>query len=115
MSKLIISIGAERFGSKQPKAQNITRPNRRETKISQLRKELKALKQQYKRVSEEERPALSELRDILRQKLNSLRCTGGAQEKGQREGSQAHCLHSKSLRIYETAAGAEAERDTCML
>lgn len=82
MSKLIISIGAERFGSKQPKAQNIARPNRRETKVSQLRKELKALKQQYKRASEEERPALSELRDILRQKLNSLWRAEGHRRRG---------------------------------
>ncbi|XP_073716891.1 uncharacterized protein [Misgurnus anguillicaudatus] len=73
MSTLIITIGAERFGIKVPKAQNIARPNRRETKISQLRKELKALNRQYKRASEEEKPALTELRDILRQKLISLR------------------------------------------
>nr|XP_057943465.1 uncharacterized protein LOC131138512 [Doryrhamphus excisus] len=73
MSTVIISIGAERFGTKQPKTQNIARPNRRETKMSQLRKELKALRHQYKSASEEERPALAELRDILRQKLISLR------------------------------------------
>lgn len=73
MSTLVISIGAERFGIKLPKAQNIARPNRREIKISQLRKELKALSRQYKRASEEEKPALTELQDILRQKLISLR------------------------------------------
>nr|XP_061785060.1 uncharacterized protein LOC133576095 [Nerophis lumbriciformis] len=82
MSTLIISMGAERFGIKQPKAQNIARPNRRETKIAQLRKELKALKHQYKRASEEERPALSELRDILKQKLISLRCAEGHRRRG---------------------------------
>ncbi|XP_015259791.1 PREDICTED: uncharacterized protein LOC107104322 [Cyprinodon variegatus] len=73
MSTLIISIGAERFGIKLPKAQNFARPNRRETKISQLRKELKALNRQYKKAGEEERPALRELRGILRQRLISLR------------------------------------------
>ncbi|XP_038131552.1 uncharacterized protein LOC119776958 [Cyprinodon tularosa] len=73
MSTLIISISAERFGIKLPKTQNFARPNRHETKISQLRKELKALNRQYKKAGEEERPALRELRGILRQRLISLR------------------------------------------
>ncbi|KAF7644984.1 hypothetical protein LDENG_00212670 [Lucifuga dentata] len=75
-------IGAERFSIKQPKAKNTARPNQHETKISQLRKELKALKQQYRKASEEERPALTELWNILRQKLISLLCAEWHRRRG---------------------------------
>ncbi|XP_049337547.1 uncharacterized protein LOC125802987 [Astyanax mexicanus] len=84
MSSLIISIGTERFGIKQPKTKNPSKPNRREARISQLRKELKALKHQYRKSGnqEEERPALVELRSILRQKLISLRRAECHRKKG---------------------------------
>lgn len=73
MCTLVISIGAERFGIKQPKVKNITMPNQRGIKITQLRKELKSLRQQYRKATEEERPALTELHDILQKKLISHR------------------------------------------
>lgn len=44
MCTLIISIGGERLGIKQPKVNNIARLIRRRIKITQLRKELKSLK-----------------------------------------------------------------------
>lgn len=72
MCTFIICIGAERFGIKQPKAKTTVRPNRRENKISAFRRDLKSLKQRFKKASEEEKPALAELRDILRKKLISL-------------------------------------------
>lgn len=73
MCTLIISIGTERFGIKQPKAKIPTRPKLREAKIVKLRKELKAQRQQFRKARKEEKPALTELRNILRKKLISLR------------------------------------------
>lgn len=72
MCTLIITIGAGRFGTKHYKVRTTPRPNRREIKITQLRKELKSLKQQFRKTREEERLALMELKNITRQKLISL-------------------------------------------
>ncbi|TWW79888.1 hypothetical protein D4764_10G0009180 [Takifugu flavidus] len=70
MCTFITTIGAERFGvTERPARKESARPNRREHKISQLRQELKTLKRQFRAASEEERNALSELRQILRRKL----------------------------------------------
>lgn len=54
MCYLIISMGSGRFSTKQSK----TKVN---TKITQIRKEFKALKQQFKKVSEEKKTALAEI------------------------------------------------------
>ncbi|XP_062872774.1 uncharacterized protein LOC134334411 [Trichomycterus rosablanca] len=73
MCTLITSIGAERFGvTERPASRQTSRPNRRELKISHLRQELKILKRQFRAANEEERGALSELRQILRSKLITL-------------------------------------------
>ncbi|XP_063050368.1 uncharacterized protein LOC134445223 [Engraulis encrasicolus] len=89
MCTFIVCIGAERFGVKQPKAKNAARPNRRENKITALRRDLKALKKRFKKASEEERPALVELRVILRKKLISLRRAEWHRRKG-RERARKH-------------------------
>ncbi|TWW68228.1 hypothetical protein D4764_19G0000260 [Takifugu flavidus] len=60
----------------------IARPNRWELKISQLRQELKTLKRQFRAAREEERDALSELRQILRRKLITLRRAEWHRRKG---------------------------------
>lgn len=44
MCTVIISIGAERFGIKHPKAKNTTKPKQRGIKITLLRKGLESLK-----------------------------------------------------------------------
>lgn len=84
MCTFIICIGDEGFGIKQPKAKTIARPNRRENKITALRKDLKTLKQCFKKASEEERPWLCS-------ETSSGRCsspyvvlsgTGGRVERG---------------------------------
>ncbi|XP_061896833.1 uncharacterized protein LOC133645919 [Entelurus aequoreus] len=75
MCSLIISIGGERFGveQKQGAARNPAKLNRREVKISELRQELKSLRRQFKAAKEEERTPLSELTNIVRKKLITLR------------------------------------------
>lgn len=74
MCSLIMNIGAERFGEEQKRgASNPAKLNRREVKIGQLRQELKSLRRQYKAATEEERTALSELTNITRNKLITLR------------------------------------------
>ncbi|XP_062387675.1 uncharacterized protein LOC134076569 [Sardina pilchardus] len=74
MCTLIISIAAERFGTKEPRAgRSEGGPNRREGKISQLRQELRCLGRQYKQAREEEKAGLAELRSMLRKRLTTLR------------------------------------------
>lgn len=78
-----MSIGAKRFGV-EPKrgASNPAKLNRREVKIGQLRQELKSLRCQFKAAKEEERPALSELTNIIRKKLIMLRRAERHRRKG---------------------------------
>ncbi|XP_061571176.1 uncharacterized protein LOC133424524 [Cololabis saira] len=74
MTTIIVSYGKERFGVEECKS---IRPNytmnRRAEKIHQLRKELRSLARQYKAATEEEKPQLAELRNIIRKKLTTLR------------------------------------------
>ena len=65
-------LSSSRGGLEEKKAAKTYSLSNRATKILQLRKELKSLKQQYKEASEEERDALSELCRILRKKLTTL-------------------------------------------
>lgn len=70
----MVSYGAERFGLvKEKTGKTPYTMNQRPVKIHQLQQELWALKKQYKHAEEEEIPPLSELRNILRKKLMTLR------------------------------------------
>ncbi|XP_061902037.1 uncharacterized protein LOC133649222 [Entelurus aequoreus] len=77
MSTFIIGIASDRFGIKEQRATKTTTaapiPNRRETKISQLRQELRVLRSQYRKASENEKAALAELRGVVRDRLLTLR------------------------------------------
>ena len=77
MSKLIVGYASERFGYIEKTGGKGYTHNRRQGKIEQLRQELRSLKKQFKIASEEERLGLSELRDILRGKLKTLRRAEG--------------------------------------
>ena len=74
MANIIYTMGKERFGlveRKQP--QTVYSHNRRAKKISEVRKGLKDLKRRYRMSSEEEKLALSDLREDLRKQLKTLR------------------------------------------
>ena len=74
MATLIYNVGKDRFGEVDKILMgNKAEPNRREKNISELRSDLIKLKKRYKKAAEFEKPALSELRDILRNQLKSLR------------------------------------------
>ena len=75
MSRLIISYASERFGHFE-KTEKISTRNRREEKIKTLRLELRSLKK-FRKTNEKEQPALTELRDILRGKIKTLRKAEG--------------------------------------
>ena len=84
MCTLITSIGAERFGViEKGKKDHHPKPNRRAVRISQLRLELKSLKKQFKAEEEvEKKLALTQLRNITRQKLITLRRAEQHRKKG---------------------------------
>lgn len=83
MCTIIMNMGAERFGVEERRGdRNPAKLNRREAKISQLRQELKSLRRQFKMAKEEERTALSELTNIIRKRLISLRRAERHRRKG---------------------------------
>lgn len=76
MSTFIISIASERFGAKDQQATKTTAGpnlNRREVRIAQLRQELRIIKRQFRKASEEEKAAFAELRGMGRERLIILR------------------------------------------
>ncbi len=77
ISMFIISIASDRFGIKKQRATKNTTatpiPDRRELKISQLRQELRALRSQYRKASDDEKAGLAELRCVVRERLITLR------------------------------------------
>lgn len=92
MCTLITTIGADRFGvTGRRENRQAARPNWRELNVCWLRQELKALKCQFRAAKEEERGALSELRQILRRKLITLGEWNGTEGEG--EGQEAQGIH----------------------
>ena len=76
MTSIIYSMGRERFGVVEQRARRAPagRGNRREVEISQIRGELRRLNKAYcEATTEEEKQGLQELRDVLRERLKSLR------------------------------------------
>ena len=68
---IIYSLCKERFGVKERKEKGkISGPSKRQTKCSQLRKEINKLKETFNTVAEEEKDAVKELQD---EKLKKLR------------------------------------------
>lgn len=69
LSTFIISIAFDRFGTKEQRDTKTTIaapiPNRREIKISQLRQELRVLRSQHSKASNEEKAALAKLRSAV--------------------------------------------------
>ncbi|CAC5407388.1 unnamed protein product [Mytilus coruscus] len=67
MTSFIYNIGMDRFGADEKVVvKREGQKNRRESKIAKMRKDLRQLKKRYNQASEDEKPALSELRDTIR-------------------------------------------------
>jgi len=74
LTTLVCSVAKERFGFEEAKKRKeASKPNRRQHRIENLRKEIRQLKKQYRDSSPMQRLGLSQLRDTLRTKLKSLR------------------------------------------
>ncbi|XP_053332775.1 uncharacterized protein LOC128506382 [Clarias gariepinus] len=74
MTTIIVSIAAERFGEEEKRSSGTSYiKNQRAAKIHDIRKEMKALKSQYKGAGEEGRIGLAQLMCILRKKIRVLR------------------------------------------
>ncbi|XP_052281306.1 uncharacterized protein LOC127878820 [Dreissena polymorpha] len=74
MTTLVYTVAKERFGTKKTRRPNPQQtPNRRQSRMKQIRGELKSLNKAYKKASQEERLGHQELRDILRRELQTLR------------------------------------------
>jgi len=74
LTTLIYSVAKERFGLEEPNAyKEPPRPNRRQTRIENLRRELRQPRRRYLNSPPSEQLGLSRLRDRVRSQLNSLR------------------------------------------
>ncbi len=73
-STIIHTIGRETFGIEtKVKAQRIASVSRRETEIRSIRRELKAVKNQWKKCDDHEKEGIEAIRYDLRQRLQTLR------------------------------------------
>ena len=73
MANIIYNVGKDRIGEvDKTLTSNKAEPNRRE-KISMLRSDLNTLKRSYEKATKCEKPALSELQNILRNQLDQVR------------------------------------------
>ena len=74
LTTLIYSVAKERFGLEETRVpRDPPKPNRRQTRIENMRRELKQLRRRFRDSSPSEQLGLSELRDTLRSQLISLR------------------------------------------
>ena len=75
MSSIIWSMGADRFGKKEQKGRVNIQPkeSRRLKEIAGLRGDLRRLKKAFREATADEKPALSEIRDSLRERIKILR------------------------------------------
>ena len=72
-SKIIVSYAAERYGYEERKEKVCGKENRREEKIKQCRRELKALTKRHKTVAATTKKSLQQHRDSIRSKRKSSR------------------------------------------
>jgi hypothetical protein len=79
---LIYAVGKERFGLEEERVRKEPpRPNRRQVRIQNLRRELKQLRRRYCASSPTERIGLAQLRDTVRTQLTSLRKAENSRRK----------------------------------
>lgn len=106
MCTLIITLGAERFGvTERPVCRQAARSNQRELKIRHLRQELKTLKRQFRAAEEEERDALSELRQILRTKLITLRRAEWRRRRGKERAKKSKAFITNQFSFTKQLLG----------
>ena len=109
LTTLIYSVGKERFGLEEERVQKDTpRPNRRQTRIQNLRRELRQLRRRYRDSSPTERVGLTQLRATLRSQLTSLRKAENTEErqgKGQRREQHLQLTHTSLQDPYSTKKG----------
>ncbi|XP_052217978.1 uncharacterized protein LOC127835582 [Dreissena polymorpha] len=82
LTTLIYSVGKERFGLEEERVRKEPpRPNRRQVRIQNLRRELKQLRRRYCASSPTERIGLAQLRDTVRTQLTSVRKAENSRRK----------------------------------
>ena len=103
LSAIIVSYAKERFGLREGKQEKTYCKNRRAKKVQDLRRKLRALKKKYKQASEGERQPLTELREILREKLRTIRKAEWHRRRRKERARKRHRpsqIPSASLRNY---------------
>ena len=74
MTTIIHNMGMDRFGVEEGKKPRIGgTKNRRERELAKMRRDLKQLSKQYKKATEVEKTALSDLRENIREQLKVAR------------------------------------------
>ncbi|XP_019617765.1 PREDICTED: uncharacterized protein LOC109465064 [Branchiostoma belcheri] len=108
--------GLERFGEKElgKGRPQINQPNRREREKQRIRKDLEALRKRWKEASQEERDALSSLREELRVRLRSLSNAERTRKKRRQKEKKRAEFVSNPFRFTKRLLGAKMSgRLTC--
>ncbi|KAL7846889.1 hypothetical protein SRHO_G00218690 [Serrasalmus rhombeus] len=109
MSNFIMSIASNRFGIKEQHATKTTTaapiPNRREAKIVQLRQELRTLRSQYKKASEQEKVSFAELRGVVQERLTTLRRAEWHRKKGKERARKHSAFVANPLKFTKKLLG----------
>ena len=99
MFKIIISYAKAQYGYIEIKERSSGKENRRETKMKQLRAELKSLRKQYINTKPDEQVPLREVREIIRAKLKSVR--RAEWHRRRRKSKETDSLFNRPLCFYK--------------
>lgn len=108
MDTLIISIVSERFGIKEQhttKISAVSKPNRRDEKITKVRQELKSVWIQYRKTSEEDKDTLAEMRTVVRGRLTTLQRAKRHRKKSKEKACKRNAFIAKPFRITKKLLG----------
>jgi len=84
LTTIVFSVTKARFGVEKAKAhREPPRPNRRQSRIENLIREVRQLKRRYRQSSPTKRPGLSQLTGTVRTQLKSLRKADNTSKKAQ--------------------------------
>ena len=112
--KLVYAVAKERFGVLKEKGKKEATPNRREQKISGVRKELRSLRKRFRLSTPEEKDGLAQLRSELRSQLKSLRNAERIRKAGKEREKRRASFVANPFRFAATVLeGKRSGKLTC--
>jgi len=108
LTTLVYSVAKERFGIEEAKKRKeAPKPNRRQHRIENMRREIRQLKKQYRNSSTVQRLGLSQLRDTLRTQLKSLRRAENTRRKARERAQKRAAFTANPYKFAKTLLDME--------